>query len=251
MFPFNICYISSTKYLYFNFLIVVMLLNPLLLDNYSLILYNLQQKVFSLFFLEINSITPLILLLFFLGGFLTILNPCFVSILPLSFSYFNTNYNIKINKFFFILGLLTNLILIMISSNFISYSYNIYLTRIPFISFWILLILSLNLLQIINFSSFFKFFYIDFNDILKKKWQINSYIIGVIIGFSSLPCSSPIIILVSFLLYHTNKLWLSLFCFFFYLLGCLIPLSLIFTLFIDYLQVYIMSLLWNIITPLI
>jgi len=226
-----------------------MLLGWTIWNNYELFLYSLEQKISLLLFFKITSLTPFIFLLLFCAGLLTSLTPCFISIIPLAFSYLNTNSNLRINKNFFILGLFTNLLFIIISSNFISYNYIFYSTRIPFISFLILLLVSLNLLQVLNLSPFFKFLFFDYNKVVKRNLILNSYITGIIIGFSTLPCSTPLVVLINFWLYHMNELWLSLFCLFVYLLGCILPFFLIFNFFLDYLQVYIIAFLWKIITP--
>lgn len=242
-------------YSYYLFILyftnIFMLFNLNLWNNYELLIYSLQQKVASVLFLKITSITPLTSIIFFLAGLLTSLTPCLISILPLAISYINANNKLKIDKNFLILGLFTNLLLIIVSSNFVSYNYLFYLTRLPFISFFILFIISLNLLQIINLPSIFRFLSFKNTNFFNKKMVLNSYLTGLIIGFSSLPCSTPIVVLVNFWLYHTNEPLLFLFFLLVYLLGFFLPFLLIFSIFIDYLKLYLVSFFWNIINPLI
>jgi len=226
-----------------------MLFNLNILSIYQLFLYDLQQKIAFLLFFKITYINFSVLAIFFIAGILTSLTPCFISLLPLSLSYLSFSNQFKINKRFFILGLFSNLLFIIVSINFISYHYIFYLMHISFISFFVLLIISLSLLQIIDLSLVFKSIFIN-NNILKVNFNVNSYMMGLLIGFTTLPCSTPIIILINFCLYHADTLFFSLVFLFFYLLGCVSSFIFIFNVIINYLSTYVISFIWNIISPL-
>nr|YP_009397159.1 thiol:disulfide interchange protein [Thuretia quercifolia]ARW66345.1 thiol:disulfide interchange protein [Thuretia quercifolia] len=218
-------------------------------SNYELILYNLQQKIILLLYLRINSITPDIIFLLLSAGILTTITPCFLSILPLTLSYLSSSANVLINKKFFILGLFTNLFIITISINFLSYSYLYYLTRMPFISFLVLLIISLNLLQVVDLFSIFKIVFYENNNLFKFNFSFNSYLMGLVFGFTILPCSTPIILVINFWLYNINQIWISFFCLTLYFLGSILPFIFILNFVVNYFQIYMLSSLWNLITP--
>jgi len=217
--------------------------------DYDIYFFILQQKITFLIFSSNISFSPLILILFIFAGLLTTMNPCFLSLIPLSISYINSSKNQKKYKNIFILGLFTSFTLVILLSAIVSYSSFKYLVNIPFISFFILIVLSLNLLQVINLSS--SLIKIDFTNIFlyKNFFYIKNYTTGFIIGFSSIPCSSPIILLVHFLLSNYNNLFLLFIYLTSYFLGCTVPIILCFYLFVDYLQLKAFQLIWNLLTP--
>nr|QCI06352.1 Thiol:disulfide interchange protein [Dictyurus purpurascens] len=221
------------------------------LSNYELILYNLQQKIIFLLYLRSNFITFDIIFLLLFAGILTTITPCFLSVLPLILSYLSFSSNFLISQNLFILGLCTNLFLITISINFLSYNYLYYLTNVSFISFFILLLISLNLLQVLDLSVFFKFIFTKKNIWFSSKNFFNSYLMGLIFGFTVLPCSTPIILIINFWLYHINQVWISFFYLVLYFFGSILPLVFIFNFFTSYVQIYVISFLWNLITPIL
>nr|QCI06981.1 Thiol:disulfide interchange protein [Haraldiophyllum bonnemaisonii] len=62
-----------------------------LYDQYEVLLYTIQQTISSIISLQSNIFSPLTIILIFLSGLLTSLNPCFISVLPLSVSYITTS----------------------------------------------------------------------------------------------------------------------------------------------------------------
>lgn len=221
-----------------------------LLSRYEFILYNLQQLISSLLFIKINSLNWSIILLLLFAGFLTSLTPCFLSILPLSISYINAERNNYLYKNFFIAGIITSVLFFLIISNFINYSYLVYLSRLPFLSFIILILISLNLLQIVDFSYYFQIFN---NQRIYSSYSnkfLQNYIIGLIIGFSTIPCSSPIVLLVNFWLHLSNNILFFILYFSLYFCGCIIPFIVIFYFVINIFQTYVLIYIWNIMIPL-
>nr|YP_009391167.1 thiol:disulfide interchange protein [Dipterocladia arabiensis]ARW59311.1 thiol:disulfide interchange protein [Dipterocladia arabiensis] len=220
------------------------------MTQYEFIIYNLQQMVASLLFVKVNLLDYTVMILLVFAGLLTSLTPCFLSILPLSVSYISANKNNYLYKNFFILGILTSLFFFLIISNFINYSYIVYLNRIPFLSFLILILISLNLLQILDFSSYLQIFNNQEIDLSYNNRVLHNYMIGLVIGFSTIPCSSPIILLVNFWLHGSTNIFFSIFYFTLYFFGCIIPFLIIFYFVFNILQTYIFIYIWNAIIPL-
>nr|YP_009399033.1 thiol:disulfide interchange protein [Taenioma perpusillum]ARW68430.1 thiol:disulfide interchange protein [Taenioma perpusillum] len=218
--------------------------------DYDIYLFSLQQKITSSIFLSNIIFSPLILFLFMFAGFLTTINPCFLSLVPLSISYINSSEDKKKYKNIFVFGLFTSFVIIILLSTIFSYNSFKYLVNIPFISFFILIVLSLNLLQVINFNYFLV--KINFDNILLHNdfFYIKNYATGLIIGFSSIPCSSPVILLIHFLLSNYNNILLVIIYLISYFLGCIITLVLFFYLFVDYLQLNFFQSIWSLVTPL-
>nr|YP_010155911.1 cytochrome c biogenesis protein transmembrane region [Cumathamnion serrulatum]QQY85302.1 cytochrome c biogenesis protein transmembrane region [Cumathamnion serrulatum] len=219
--------------------------------QYEVFLYNLEQQIASFLFLEITVIKPVIILVLFFSGILTSLTPCFISIIPLSISYINSNYNGYNHKNVLLLGILTSLFIIIFSTSFANYGFLIFFKHIPFISFFILMIIALDLLQVLSLSNYFNSLYLNklSTDSFYNNSIFKSYFTGCIIGFTTAPCSSPIILLINFWLHHSNQALFSSIYLIIYLLGCIIPLILLFNIVLNYLQLYILTYIWNIIVP--
>lgn len=226
-----------------------MLLSFNFLYSFETILYELQQKVTFLLMSTTSSLQLNTCLLFIFAGILTILNPCFLSLFPLSISYFNT-YTKQIDKNIFIFGLITSIFFSILVTNFIGYNSFIYITRVPFLSLGIIVFLSLNLLQIFNLSYYLNFF--SFNKIFnfnEKIDLIECYLTGFIIGLTIVPCNTPIFTMIHFWLYNCHE---KVFLFIYlcvYFLSCVVFFLLIFYLLIYYLKTYIFAYLSNIIVP--
>nr|YP_009332584.1 cytochrome c biogenesis protein transmembrane region [Membranoptera weeksiae]AIC36832.1 cytochrome c biogenesis protein transmembrane region [Membranoptera weeksiae] len=219
--------------------------------GYEISLYYLQQKIASFLFLEIITIKPIIVLVLFCSGILTSITPCFISIVPLSISYINSNRYGYNYKNILLLGIFTSLFIVIFSMSFANYSFFLFFKGIPFISFFILMLIALDLLQVLNSSNCLYAFSV--NNLNKQKkcnnLIIKSYFTGCIIGFTTVPCSSPIIILINFWLHHSNNLLFSFIYLIIYLIGSIIPLIFIFNIVLNYLQLYILSYIWNTIVP--
>lgn len=228
-----------------------MLLQFPFLPYFEIVSYNLQHKI-AVLLLEITSSFQInTFFLFFFVGVITIFNPCFISIIPLSISYLNS-YQQNIYKKVLILGLVSSILIIILITSFVSYNSFLYLTRIPLLSLTILVILSLNLLQILNFSFYPSTF------IVNMKWisfqnddLIQCYFVGFIIGFTTIPCSSPIFTIMHLGIYNLRNVFILSLYIISYFLGCVLPLLLVFYLFINYLQTRVLVYFSNIINPLV
>nr|QCI06495.1 Thiol:disulfide interchange protein [Erythroglossum lusitanicum] len=219
-------------------------------NNYEIILYNLEQKIYDLLSLQINSFTVFISFLILCIGLLTSFTPCFISLLPLTVAYINTRNKSNFSKNIFFCGLITSLCFIIFISNFININYSYYINSIPIFSSLILLLISLNLLQIFNFSYYFTFINIFLSGININNLFFKSYFFGCLIGFSTFPCSTSIIMLFIFWLSHATNFFILLFYLVIYLLGCILPFILFVNLSINYIESFFIFYLWNWIVPI-
>lgn len=196
-------------------------------DKYETILYYFEYY-FSKFIVS-SSISNIIILLivFFLLGLFTIFTPCFVSILPFSFSYISYGDNPVNNIILFICGILTSFLLIILSSNTISS--HTFFGKLPMLSSSFMVLLSLDLMNIINLSKSYSIFNSFFKIFEKKNITCETYFTGLMIGFSSLPCNTSILVLLNFLVKNVNNTLYLFLYYFAYLTGLLIPLFLIFS----------------------
>nr|QCI09039.1 Thiol:disulfide interchange protein [Inkyuleea mariana] len=210
-------------------------------------LFYFQQQISYLLSLQINIFTPLVFILLFSAGILTSVNPCFISIIPLSLSYISSTNTANFDKNFFISGLINSFVILILITNFISSKYVLFKIAIPILSSLLMILVALNLLQILNFT----YFFIHLNNtnikLIFKGPRFKSYIIGSIIGFSVLPCSTTIMIIISFWLSHSIYIIYGLIYLLIYILGCIIPIFILLNLRLLNLNLDFISQLWNII----
>lgn len=213
-------------------------------------LYYLQQKIYLFLSFHINNFTPIIFIILFIGGLLTSLNPCLLSILPITLSYVFGQKSYKINQNIFILGILTSSIFIILMTLVLSGPYKKIIEILPFISSIFIIFVGLSLLQVLNLSALFIYFNKKVIQIRIKKSLIKDYIIGCILGLSISTCSTPILLTVLFWLSNTHKLIMGLIYLFCYLSGYIIPLLLLLNIVLNYNQLNKIVYTWNILIPI-
>ena len=190
-------------------------------DRYEVLLYTLYRNISSFLFMGSDSTGLLVSVFILLLGFCTVLTPCFVSMFPLFVYYLHSANSRFLDKFFFAFGIASSIVLIFSVSNLISF-YSLS-SSVSLISFLSLTLISLNLMELVNFSlipntPFIRLLNLDSNS--------RSYFTGFILGASSAPCNSSIIVLVVFFFKHLNSRIYLLFYTSIYFLGCLVPLLL-------------------------
>lgn len=192
------------QYYFFNFL--------------ETISYYLQQTIYILCFSHLNSFHLSTLIIMFLGGSLTSLNPCLMSILPLSV------YQIKsFSKYY---GTQDSLLYGLMSSTlatfFIIFIFNKLTLCISLLSPLLTIAIGLNLLQIIPLNMSFCFnIPIDLSKITSRRTI--SLIIGFTIGISTSNCSTPILATIIVWLENSNSFFLGILYTIFYLIGYISP----------------------------
>nr|QCI07173.1 Thiol:disulfide interchange protein [Hypnea pannosa] len=182
--------------------------------------YYLQQQIHILFYSRLNYFYLYSCTLSLVGGILTFLNPCLISILPISLSSMK---NIQIKKYqnVFFYGIISSNIIIIIIITIFMQSYNTITIYIPIFSSVLTISIGLNLLELLQ---------LDFS-FLNKQLQINkeynsfitTWITGFTIGVNSSTCSTPILTtIIVWLNYSYNILWAVSYILF-YLIGYSLP----------------------------
>lgn len=204
--------------------------------------YYLQQEVYKLFFSQLHHTTLLTLGFIFIGGIFTSINPCLISILPLSLSQIQYHHNKKIRKDIIVYGLVSSLIIIILIISWLNVSYYKLKLNIPILSSLLTIILGLNLLQVLEFNIFntkiinMKIFGGTTNQF------IAAWITGFTIGLNSSSCSTPILTTIVIWLSNSNNLLTGIIYMTFYLLGYIAPVWILINISINISQ---MTKLWN------
>lgn len=239
---------GDSYFLFFLYLIMLYINN--ILSFFDIELYYLQQKIYLSLSFHINHFTPTIFILLFVGGLLTSLNPCFVSLLPITFSYIFGKKSQQINQNIFILGILTSSIIIISITLVLNDQYKKLIEILPFISSIFIIFIGLSLLQVLNVSLLFTYFNNIALQINIKNFIIKDYLVGCILGLSISTCSTPILLTVLFWLSNTHELIVGLIYLCCYLSGYIVPLLLLINIFLNYNQLNKIVYTWNILIPI-
>lgn len=205
--------------------------------------YFFQQNIYKIVSYELNHFHISIFLLLFTSGILTSINPCFISIIPISiYSTMESK-----NKNIFILGLMTSIISIIIVALMLNNYYQKLIIHIPILSSFTMIIIGLNLLDVLKYSNI----YLNSKNIYQSKLNLilKNYITGFIIGLSSSTCSTPILINILFWISYSNNLLLGVIYLLFYLIGYIFPLLLLINMNIHSMKLNIINKLWNYLVP--
>jgi len=167
-------------------------------SNYQLFVFYLQQFICNLINVNINFFSLSSVIALFIAGFFTSLNPCFLSVLPLSISYINIKGNKNLSLASFSLGLSTGFMGIVLLIHIFSSRSSFVLLALPILSSFIFIIIALSFLQILDIYRFYINFFSLYIDSFIFKSNISEFTVGIICSMSTLPCSTPIIITVLF-----------------------------------------------------
>nr|YP_009296286.1 cytochrome c biogenesis protein transmembrane region [Sebdenia flabellata]AOM65221.1 cytochrome c biogenesis protein transmembrane region [Sebdenia flabellata] len=218
------------------------------INNFDVSIYYIQQQ-FSLFISsQLNHVTPTTLSLLFIGGIFTSLNPCLIPILSITFSYIYVNKHKQINKNFFILGITNSFIIMIIITSILNKKYHELFNTIPILSSILTIFIGLSLMKILNLSKFSTYTY-QISDLFITK-LLKDYTAGIILGLSSSPCSTPILITILLWLSHSENLILGIVYLNIYILGYILPLFILVNLTFHHNQLANITKLWNIIIPI-
>lgn len=184
-------------------------------DQYSLFVYSLQQYFIRNLISTYSYYQPIVYLVFISLGFITVLTPCFFSMLPLLFLSINSRHNVGNSLFYCILGLVTSFCFFVFVTH--SFSFTAMLSQLPLLSYLILVIFSLDFMKILNLSSVYYSLLSTLNFSYRQTFNLSTYITGLLVGLSSLPCSTPILLVVNLLLLSNRNTFfvvLSIICYF-------------------------------------
>lgn len=197
-----------------------------LFNKYYILLYYSQYHLSRLISSYNDSISLTLFIAFFLLGVSTIFTPCFISILPMSFSYMSSRNNSLLSILVFIFGISTSLLFLLVFAN--TLGFYVVLSRLPLLFNILLLLISLDLMKIFSFFNFFSFVSSSGTFNMNKSLILQNYVSGLFIGFSSLPCNTSIFFIITFLINNTrSSLYLYVFVYF---LGFTVPLLFILSL---------------------
>nr|YP_009394889.1 thiol:disulfide interchange protein [Polysiphonia stricta]ARW63451.1 thiol:disulfide interchange protein [Polysiphonia stricta] len=217
-------------------------------DMYVSNIYALQKYLAEMLFISYTSQSNFLYVILFFLGSITIFTPCFISILPLALLYINSRSSFNREITLFIFGVLTSLIILLSFTNLLSSS-NI-LSKLPIISYLILTFVSLDFMEVFSLSSIFYPLNKSINLFRGQMIFLQNYFIGLIIGFSSLPCSTSILLIVNLLSSTFKDLFLAYLSILFYLLGFIISFFIIIKMNVLYSKIYLLYNFGNVIIPI-
>nr|YP_009773976.1 cytochrome c biogenesis protein transmembrane region [Caulacanthus okamurae]QIZ74593.1 cytochrome c biogenesis protein transmembrane region [Caulacanthus okamurae] len=218
------------------------------LNLFEIKLYYLQQKIYALFSADLNHLTLYTLILLFVGGVLTSLNPCLISTLPLATSQIYDNS--KAQKNTVISGLISSVIFIIFVFFFFSKYSNQLTIHLPLVSSILTIIIGLNILKILKLDITTNNLNIQISRIENKKLIFN-WITGFTIGLSSTSCSTPVLISTTYWLSHSKNSLLIILYLLIYLTGYTMPLYIFIYISFNYNKMTMFSKVWNYIIPAI
>nr|UAD85501.1 thiol:disulfide interchange protein [Gracilaria edulis] len=191
----------------------------------NLQLYFIEQNCYSLLTHEINNHKTTTFILLLISGLITSLNPCSLSIIPISLSYIYSKKLYNKQKQIFILGIISNTILTIILFQLLHKQYINLSNNLPILSYTVTILISLNLLKIIEINNIFNI------DNLHKNMSfipfLYNYMSGLIIGINSASCTLPIILIILFWISYCDSWILGIIYMIVYLIGYTLPIYLI------------------------
>ena len=201
----------------------------LLYNHIDLIFYLLQHKFYVSLSFYYDQFNLLKLLIIFCIGIFTSLTPCFISILPLIFSSTITvNYLNIFTRISLFLGLASSLVIVVLILYIGNGKFDQIFIHFPSVSSFIFIFIALNLLDIVNFAPVVN--NINLTKFYISNIYIQSYVIGLGVGLSCLPCNSSLILTTIVWVYNSDKLIESFVYLLVYLFSCLLPFIMIFLL---------------------
>nr|YP_009510957.1 thiol:disulfide interchange protein [Hydropuntia rangiferina]AXI96630.1 thiol:disulfide interchange protein [Hydropuntia rangiferina]UAD87313.1 thiol:disulfide interchange protein [Hydropuntia rangiferina] len=195
------------------------------ISTLNLQMYFIEQNCYSLLTHEINNNKTTTFILLLISGFITSLNPCLLSIIPISLSYIYSKKLYSKQKQIFILGIISNTIITIILFQLLNKQYINLSNNLPILSYIMTILISLNLLKIIEINDIF-----NINNLHKNMSFIPflyNYISGLIIGINSTSCTLPIILIILFWISYCESWVLGSIYIIVYLIGYTLPIYLI------------------------
>ena len=217
-----------------------------ILDQYQILTYFLYQNIYKFLFFSYYSTSFVFFGILFILGFLTVFTPCFMSMLPLIFTYTYVSQHQTFSKYLCVAGIMTSICFTL----FIGTSLNVYFiySILPTFSSLFLVLVSLNLMNVTDFTFITSFFYSNFRIANGININLKGYLSGLIVGVSSIPCNTSIILLITFILKKPSSL--SSLYLLIYLMGCLLPLLVIINITFDYIRLHPLLKFLEIVFPL-
>nr|YP_009313817.1 Thiol:disulfi de interchange protein [Hommersandiophycus borowitzkae]SCW22071.1 Thiol:disulfi de interchange protein [Hommersandiophycus borowitzkae] len=159
------------------------------MNYFDLNIYSIQQNINWFLIKQVNHLSLTNLLITFTGGIFTSISPCVLSSIPVATLYINTTKHKIYNTLILIAGISSAILSIgTITILLKRYSWQIF-GAVPFLWPMTIIIIGLSLLEIISINN------IDLTKHKQFGYQdsfLQTYIIGIGLGLSISPCSTPI-----------------------------------------------------------
>lgn len=220
------------------------------INNLNLAIYTYQQNLSLALYYNSDFYDIAQYVTLFLGGVITSLNPCSISIFPILFSYINNSKKTKDTTNKLIIGIFISRTIIIGTSILLNEAYKNFSHYIPFFTSISTILIGLNLLQILYLSNFSINKYLIFLSKLNK--VLKDYSIGLILGFSSLSCTTSIHFALGQFINspNNNNITLSLFYITIYILGYMSPVVILTNINNIYIKLNNITRTWNTISYL-
>nr|AYR06350.1 cytochrome c biogenesis protein transmembrane region [Renouxia sp.] len=213
----------------------------------ELYFYKFQQSINHLLYFNLNANSFIILMVLYISGVLTSINPCATSMLPICLAYVDSQYEKKFNNRSFFCGLCSSLILFIFCLSIVKIKYYHLFVQLSLFVSIVPIVLGLNLLQV--FGNGIDLIYIRLPKFLNLSSYSQDYIVGLSLGLNTVTCSTPVLLTLFLWLPYVNSFAITFIYVFVYLLGCLFPLFFLASLGIQYIQIYKVTQYWNFILP--
>ncbi len=195
------------------------------MTNFTTNLFFAQQLINNMLIGQITTSSSFSFIAAFIGGLFTSISPCVLSSIPIATLYIHQRSNKISNTTTLIGGITTSLLSIGLISIFIKkYTWS-FIGAIPLLWPLLLTIIGLNLLELVPLN-LFKNPTNYLQDTHKYNEIINTYFLGIALGITISPCSTPITITILAWISITQKYINGLYLLFMYTLGYIMPLLL-------------------------
>ena len=201
-----------------------------ILNSLETKLYFFEQFANKIVSAQLEHINIVGFAIIVFAGLLTSLNPCVVSMLPITIAYIGCHESQKkvegfIQSFLFSLGLATTLVLLGITAALLGKIYGQVGIQSPIFVSIILILMGLNLLGLVSFQ--FPSVRIENWIINKLNLRIRAYLFGMTFGLVASPCSTPVLATLLTWVTNTQNLALGASALLAYTIGYVSPLILV------------------------
>lgn len=201
-----------------------------ILNSLETKLYFIEQFADKLVSAQLEHINLLGFVIILFSGLLTSLNPCVVSMLPVTIAYIGCHESQKkfqgfIQSILFSLGLATTLVLLGIIAALLGKIYGQIGIQLPIFVSIVSILMGFNLLGLISFN--FPSMRIENWLINKFHLRVRTYLLGMTFGLVASPCSTPVLATLLTWITSTQNLALGASVLLAYTIGYVSPLILV------------------------
>nr|YP_009314224.1 Thiol:disulfi de interchange protein [Liagora harveyana]SCW22478.1 Thiol:disulfi de interchange protein [Liagora harveyana] len=187
-------------------------------------LFSIQQNINTLLIQKLSSLSAFSFITALIGGIFTSISPCVVSSIPVATVYLNQKRNKLYHTFTLFAGISTSLIGIGLLSIFIKKYTWAFLGTIPFL--WPILFITMGLIVLNIIPGNLPL--INENRLTTTQTSkiniIDSYLLGILLGVTMSPCSTPITITLFAWITSTQKYIEGFYLLCTYTIGYILPL---------------------------